>query len=134
MARNFESEWSTGYWDYMRGLSHVSRYGLLASLACHGRRKPSVLDVGCGEGTLFEHLGERVSSYLGFDAAASAIERAKERHRDPRAHFTAASITDFQTEEKFDVILFNAILYLFPDKPALVRRYAQMLAPGGAMV
>ena len=32
MARDFDREWSTGYWDYMRELSHVSRYGLLASL------------------------------------------------------------------------------------------------------
>lgn len=134
MARNFESEWSTGYWDYMRGLSHVSRYGLLASLACHERVRPSVLDVGCGEGTLFEHLGERVGAYCGFDSAASAIARARERYADPRARFEVASITDFEPGAKFDVILFNAILYLFGDKQPLVRRYAQMLAPGGIMV
>jgi len=134
MARNFDREWSTGYWDYMRGLSHVSRYGLLASLACYGRHGARVLDVGCGEGTLYEHLGERVASYVGFDTSAAAIARASQRFPGGRAKFSVASVTDFQSDERFDVILFNAILYLFDDKLPIVRRYAQMLAPGGALV
>ena len=131
MARDFDREWSTGYWDYMRDLSHVSRYGLLASLLLHGRERPAVLDVGCGEGTLAAHLNGR-ADYLGFDLAQKAIARAVETH--PGARFIAASVADFQSEEKFDVIVFNAILYLFDDKRGIVARYAKMLKPGGMLL
>ena len=131
MPRDFDREWSTGYWDYMRDLSHVSRYGLLASLVLHGREQPAILDVGCGEGTLFEHLHGR-ATYLGFDVSAQAVARGAARH--PEARFVQATVAEFQTEEKFDAIVFNAILYLFDDKRSIVARYAKMLKPGGILV
>ncbi len=133
MPRDFDREWSTGYWDYMRGLAHVSRYGMLASLILHGRESPAVLDVGCGEGTLFEHLHGR-ARYLGFDLAPEAIARATERYGKEGARFLTGSVTDFSTEEKFDVIVFNAILYLVADKRSVVARYAKMLKPGGILL
>jgi SAM-dependent methyltransferase len=131
MARDFDREWSTGYWDYMRGLSHVSRYGLLTSLLLHCRERPAVLDAGCGEGTLAAHLNGR-ADYLGFDVSPEAIARAAQAC--PDARFAVASVAEFQTEEKFDAVVFNAILYLFDDKRGIVARYAKLLKPGGILV
>ena len=133
MPRDFEREWNTGYWDYMRGLNHVSRYGLLASLALHGRDRPAILDVGCGEGTLLEHLAGREGAYRGFDVSAAAIARARERHGE-EDRFTVTSVEAFETDEQFDVVVFNAILYLFEDKLSLLRRYAKRLRPGGVFI
>lgn len=135
MARDFDREWRGGYWNYMRGLAHVPRYGVIASVVHQVHPSPRVLDVGCGEGTLLDHLGPRLRQYTGFDVSPEAVRRARETYGSDRVRFETGSILDWTTEDTFDVIVFNGVLYLFPEKRReLLKRYERMLAPGGVML
>lgn len=62
-----------------------------AMVPLHGRR---VIDLGCGQGDLLAHLRQRgiaPSDYLGLDAMAPMIERARERQL-PGARFAVADL------------------------------------------
>src|SRR5215510_15813301 len=80
-------EWNRQYissaWRYLSGLEQPPRYAVIE--AWRRRLKPSgsVLDLGCGEGTLFDQIpaSARVQ-YTGVDVAQVAIDTAMHKIRD----------------------------------------------------
>ena len=70
------------------------------------------MDIGCGEGILCERLSKSYySRYVGIDVSTVAIDRANVNNSQ-KTKFLAEKIEDFNTNEKFDVIIFNECLYL----------------------
>lgn len=67
---------------------HTATIGLLSKL-----NSESVLDVGCGDGLLQEHIAERLLKVAttGIDLSEVAVEKAKEKHI-PNATFMAADV------------------------------------------
>jgi 2-polyprenyl-3-methyl-5-hydroxy-6-metoxy-1,4-benzoquinol methylase len=132
-ARKWEDEYRSGKWGWLRDLSELGRYGVIAAYV--RRLKPGgvVLDVGCGEGVLQEHLAGAYSAYTGIDFSADAIRRASAR-QDARTRFVVADATKFSARERFDVVIMNECLYLFDDPVAVARGYESMLNPGGLMI
>ncbi len=101
-----------------------------ARLAPGGR----VLDVGCGEGLLVDHLRPRgYRRYLGIDLAAAAVEQAASR-RDDATAFLVADGEAAPPAGPWDVVVFNESVYYFREPLAAVCRYEEVLAPGGAFV
>ena len=98
----------------------------------------SVLDAGCGTGTLLPFLKKAVQDsgqITALDFAELMIERAKEKNR----HLTGISyvvgdIESFTTDTPFDKIV---CLNFFPhiaDKPAFVQKMKTLLKQGGSLV
>jgi 2-polyprenyl-3-methyl-5-hydroxy-6-metoxy-1,4-benzoquinol methylase len=132
-GRKWDDEYRDDRWQWLRDLSELGRYGVVAAYSRRLKPGGSVLDVGCGEGVLQEHLAGAYSAYTGIDFSAEAIRRASERH-EPRARFLVADATAFTTEERFDLIVFNECLYLFDHPADVARRYQAFLKPGGLMI
>ncbi|MCK9362968.1 MAG: class I SAM-dependent methyltransferase [Syntrophales bacterium] len=98
----------------------------------------AVLDLGCGSGisarVLCERYGCRV---LGIDLSPKMVEAGQKRLGDledvrlvvgdGEAPGTAAG------EERFDYVLYNASIFVFPDVAQAVREAAQCLKAGGEM-
>jgi SAM-dependent methyltransferase len=135
-------EWNRQYtsstWRYLSGLEQTPRYAVIE--AWRRRLKPSgsVLDLGCGEGVLFEQIaaGEAVD-YTGVDLAQVAIDAAAHKIRDAaRERFVCADLATFEPPagSAFDVIVFNEVLYYLADPVAVVRRYRRVLAAGGLVI
>ncbi|MDR0556014.1 MAG: peptide chain release factor N(5)-glutamine methyltransferase [Holosporaceae bacterium] len=106
-------------------------------------RKSSInfLDLGTGSGCLLlSLLTEYVHSHgLGIDVSSRAIEVAKynkNRLQIPSANFMTTDWKDFETKEKFDVIISNPP-YIKTDHIALldecVKNYDPLLALDGGM-
>jgi 2-polyprenyl-6-hydroxyphenyl methylase/3-demethylubiquinone-9 3-methyltransferase len=92
------------------------------------------LDVGCGEGILLERLGSNAySRFVGVDISETAIARARKKCFD-RSFFTQADAADYVTDETFDAIIFNEVLYYFPDPVAMAHKYRAWLKPDGLMI
>ena len=91
----------------------------------------TVLDVCCGIAgpgrLLTRELG---CAYLGVDASATAIARARERSRDLPCRFAIAHVPPLPPGA-FDVVLLLETMLAFEDKDALVREIAKALRPGG---
>jgi 2-polyprenyl-3-methyl-5-hydroxy-6-metoxy-1,4-benzoquinol methylase len=90
-----------------------------------------VLDIGCGDGSLFASLGERISGGVGIDPGLAAPSD------DGRFRFIADGFpTVALDEEQFDVITMLAVLEHVPDDelPAWAEACARLLTRDGVIV
>jgi methionine biosynthesis protein MetW len=82
----------------------------------------TVLDIGCGDGILLEHLGKKGITGVGIDISTKAIAICKER----RLNCTRADITDALpfADNSFDnVILTDVLEHIFQPKLLLKEGY-----------
>jgi 2-polyprenyl-3-methyl-5-hydroxy-6-metoxy-1,4-benzoquinol methylase len=72
--------------------------------------RPSLLDVGCGYGSLLDLIKERKLplTYMGIDICESMIEAAKARH--PDAEWLVGDILEMRVNGPFDYVVCNGIL------------------------
>lgn len=93
------------------------------------------LDVGCGQGrdALFiARLGHEV---VGVDISPSGVAQlnADARSEGLSAFGTVADITTFNTQETFDVVLFDRTLHMLRSEERIdaLCRFAALVNPGG---
>jgi trans-aconitate methyltransferase len=90
-----------------------------------------VLDLGCGDGVLTEHVAESGCAIIGFDASQELVTAACARGIDARLGDGHA--LPFSAE--FDAVFSNAALHWMKRDPdAVLRGVAQALKPGGRFV
>jgi len=142
---------SKEYWDlalggelktYLGGTVSIdSRNALVAVLIDHyAPAIPCVLDIGCAGGSLARIL-KCYSKYLGVDISSLAAEQARqdpknlEAVRDGKMEYVASDMCELslETAPKWDVILFNEVLYYLTVEEAVrqVARYCATLREGG---
>jgi|SRR6185437_4372601 len=131
------------HWDSLMSQTHFAAYlwhtigvdtanAMAATMIkYHAVENPSVLDVGCAAGALSLALS-KFSRYLGTDVSAHAIESGK---RDGIVALQAIDLRLFQTDQTWDVIVFNEVLYYLSVEEAVceVIRYAGFLSENGIM-
>jgi len=109
-------------------------YSLIVGYTHFLKKGGSILDVGCGEGILYERLCKgHYSRYLGIDVSTVAIGRVSDKN-DEKHQFVAARIEDFRTDEKFDVIIFNECLYYMEEPLKTLRHYEGFLSKNGLFI
>lgn len=84
----------------------------------------SILDVGCASGEITKLLTTISNDVTGIDVSKSAIERAKKNV--PQAKFEVASLEDFQTTKKYDVIVCAEILCYILDRKQALQKLKQL--------
>jgi 2-polyprenyl-3-methyl-5-hydroxy-6-metoxy-1,4-benzoquinol methylase len=141
---------SQEYWDFsLRGWakSYVAgtiqidiRNGITGILVRHFLpQAKSVLDIGCAGGTLSSCI-DGCQRYHGVDISQVAITEAlalKTKWKDgPVATFSVADLRSFHSDETFDVIVFNEVLYYLTLESieTEIFRYCQFLSPGGVVI
>ena len=88
-----------------------------------------VLDVGCGEGATFFHLGAGDGA-VGVDLFEDKVRFARERL--PRCTFQVASATDLPFEAaSFDQVIFRDVIHHLPEPGHALREARRVLGPGG---
>jgi 2-polyprenyl-3-methyl-5-hydroxy-6-metoxy-1,4-benzoquinol methylase len=145
------------YWDtnatraiksgdsYIDGAAQVEvRNAIAASLVCSfAPGAKSALDLGCGGGLLAVELAKLgLTRYLGVDISEITIAYAR-AHIPERItakpftlEFAASDLAAFQlrdSAQRFDLILFNEVLYYLPVETAFeqVMRYSAFLSSDG---
>lgn len=94
----------------------------------------SVVDLGCGPGTLTAALARRwpEAEVRGIDSSAEMIEAARALpDAGGRLSFAPGDVRDFAPDGGVDVIVSNAVLQWVPDHLAVLTRWAGLLRPGG---
>lgn len=132
----WENQYKGGKWDYLKQLSQHSRYSLIIGYIQELKKNAKILDVGCGEGILSQKIcSSYYSYYKGIDFSKEAIEMAKEK-KSNKDSFEIVDAFKYQSSEKFDVIVFNEILYYFKDNKILdlVNKYEKFLTDKGIFI
>ncbi len=113
--------------------SQLGRLLQVLDLDTHDR----VLDLGCGIGTITEHIADVTQAIVtGVDFAVEAIECARERTKRKRGRLTfeVSDMDDLAfSSDSFDAIISIDTLYFVEDSSRTMRRLKEILAPGGRM-
>ncbi len=108
----------------------------LVPLLDYSRKGDKVLDLGCGNGRLYEALKEKQVDYVGCDNSKELIKIAQEKY--PEGNF---KLTDGLTlplkDHSFDIIYCIAVLHHIPSK--LLRKKflleaKRVLRPNGLLI
>ena len=107
-----------------------------AYLLPHLRSGQSLLDVGCGPGTITTDLATYVAPgrVVGLDRSKTVVSTARESAKDPSVEFVAGDVyaLDF-ADGSFDVVHAHQLLQHLSDPVAALREMARVAKPGGLL-
>ena len=92
----------------------------------------SLLDVGCGDGRIFAHLSSKFERIVGVDASLSNLAEA--RAKCPNGEFHESLLEDFETKEKFDVVVLLDGLQYVKDPASTLQNSALFSKQDGMLV
>ena len=94
-----------------------------------------VTDLGCGTGTLSVLLAEQGYAVDGIDLSPEMVERAKVKARGLPATFAVGDASrPALPAMSYDAVLCRHVLWALPDPVDALRRWVDLLAPGGLLV
>ncbi len=122
-------------WDLVDRRVLIAR-GVTEAIMAKGSlsKDQSALDFGCGTGLVTLALGPLVGSITGADTSTGMLETLAEKARSqgvavPLRHLGADGSADLGGP--YELIVSSMTLHHVADVPALFRRFAQHLQPGG---
>ena len=134
MSSTFHARSAAAYKQFMGRWSRQlsSRFVEFAEIA----DGDSILDVGCGTGSLTGVLLESagVRSAVGIDLADVYLESARQNIRDPRAAFKTGDVTSLPFADKsFDRAFSMLVLQFVPDAKTAVSEMRRVVRSGGVV-
>ena len=108
----------------------------LIPLAEYTKDGDTVLDLGCGNGRLYQMLAKKQVQYVGLDQSEELLKIAREKF--PDAEFVVGEMSDLDFEtEKFDTLYCIAALNHIPGRELQLQCLGEMyrvLKPGGKVL
>jgi len=125
----------SGAWDpgeYLRFAGERARPFLELVARIDVATPGAVVDLGCGDGSTTALLADRwpAARVTGLDSSREMLAAAPRR---PGLDFRLGDVRDWRPQEPVDVLVCNAVLHWVPDHDRLLLRWAEQLAPGGAL-
>ncbi len=100
-------------------------------------RRTRVLDFGCGTGLLSTRLADAGAEVVALDSSAEMITRLQQKNHAGLQAVVGHLEEVLETppfREPFDLIVASSVCAFLPDYPAIARRLASLLNPGGLLV
>jgi len=130
----WEREYANGAWSRLSSDDDAGRYAILLGHMVR-REASSVLDVGCGPGRLLDFLARGpLTAYTGLDISEEAVRAAQKGQKFADATFLASTAEAYTPDRKFDLIIFNEVMFYLQDPRALLTRYHGYLNDGGQLL
>ncbi len=93
----------------------------------------TILDVGCGDGSLALFLNDGTKRIVGIDIDSHSIEKAISNNRSNNVDFCCCSFEDYSTAMKFDAIVFVASIHHMNMTESL-QKAKSILSPSGKLL
>ncbi|QAA94684.1 class I SAM-dependent methyltransferase [Pollutimonas thiosulfatoxidans] len=90
-----------------------------------------VLELGVGHGFTTLRFAQHFARTVVVDGSAAVIEKFRQEHPTCRATIVESYFEDFNTDERFDVIVMGFILEHVNYPALILERFKRFLAPGG---
>lgn len=92
----------------------------------------TILDLGCGTGTLTVRLSDLCNKVIGIDSSQSMIDKAKEQFCN--IEFMVCDAIALPFEKEFDVVFSNAVFHWIDDHDLLLKNIHNVLKTKGILV
>lgn len=99
----------------------------------HSAAAASLLELGVGHGYATALFSRHFARHVVLEGSAAVIANFRERFPDCTAEITETLFEDFDTSERFDVVVLGFILEHVAEPAALLAHYRRFLAPGGRL-
>lgn len=137
-VEKWDREYRDGVYDRLASSDQRHHHRLLAAMIADRWPNPRVLEIGAGEGVLFEAFRPHAPArYVGVDFSAPAVEKGLERLSAERAAGQVDLLLGdgraFRTDETFDVVVFSECIEHLGEVEDLVSHYTPNLRPDGAV-
>ncbi len=132
----WDAQYKSNQWEYLKQIDQLARYSIIVGYFNNLKKGGSILDIKCGEGIFPENLCKNFySKYIGIDISEVAINQALIK-QDNKTFFIKADLKEFNTKQKFDVIIFNEVLYYFEANEILniMKKYKVFLKNDGLFI
>lgn len=93
----------------------------------------AILDIGCAQGSLAIHLGEKGLTVTGNDIRDSYIQYAKLRDDRRCVNFQAGNFMTAGYREQFDAVFFTEVIEHLIDHDEFLQKIRDALKPGGTL-
>jgi len=118
----------------LRTLPEMARFFVVAGYVAYTHASPKILELGCGDGWLLVVLAALgFSDYTGIDISEEALRRASAL-QIPTARLERADMDDWETAERFDIIILNESLYYSRNPVRLLQRQVRHLKEAGVLI
>lgn len=124
------SEWNAILYDNKHNF--VAEYGKGLLEFVPKNKNQSVLDLGCGTGTLTAQLANLAGIIIGVDSSKNMIEKAQNEYSDIK--FMVCDALALPFENQFDVVFSNAVFHWIADHNVLLNNVYKVLKPEGLLV
>lgn len=105
---------------------HYRRYGAELRLLFQETAPQHVLEIGCGNGALYRHLGfENAQYYKGVDFSASMLEEFRKKH--PGIELECRDGSAYEDQHTYDLIFSNGVIQYF-DRDMLAQHFGHVRA------
>lgn len=97
----------------------------------------SVLDIGCGAGTLALYLAEKGNNVVGIDISEKAIKDAQKSAVKNELKNVQFKVVDFPTatpEGKYDAIICTEVIEHLYDDELAIKKMSNLLRSGGILI
>lgn len=129
----WNKEFETGHWTEVFGMEReLPRYFSLRGYIHNANPNPEILDLGCGQGTIIEHL-HTFKKYTGVDFSSEAL-RIASKFEAENVVFFQHDIQNFEPSSSADIILFNECLIYFDHPLDIMSRYEPFLKKNGVFI
>lgn len=123
-------EWNSQLYDKKHDF--VAEYGKgLLEFIPHNP-KQTILDLGCGTGTLTVQLVDLCSKVVGVDSSQSMIDKAKMQFDN--IEFIVCDALALPFEKEFDIVFSNALFHWIGNHNILLKNIHKALKPQGLLV
>ncbi len=133
-APSYDQIWSGG-WDDMRRYGPMARHSrrLMREMS-EGLKPRSILDVGCGEGSLLAALAAAhpAATLAGVEISENAVALAKRGL--PSADVSALDVSTARLNKTFDLVVCADVVEHIADDQAAMNNMSAMTASGGAVI
>lgn len=92
----------------------------------HVQESDTVLDIGCGDGSVAFDVAARAKKVVGIDIDAPNITIAQKRFSRPNMSFTVGDATTYPFAESFDVIILSNVLEHIKDRITFLQKAARI--------
>ena len=158
----WDKQFKGGDWECLASKSKMAHYMVIVGCVASFKKRPDILDVGCGQGMLLQYLKqenyntyyikglppapicyvgrktieivlENYNTYLGIDFSSEALKQAR-KYKNNETKFNLSKIEDWITVNKYNIIIFNESIYYVKNPIETLTKYNNYLADGGVFI